>query len=73
MFYFLVNQSGSLLYTISLSYNPISVAVPIANSVNLGVIVLLGCLYEENVRLDLRKQEKMLESLNFIMFDFTIN
>lgn len=49
-----LNQLGSVFYTASLSYNPITISVPISNSVNLAIIVLLGC-YKEKITLDWRK------------------
>ncbi len=49
-----LNQLGSVLYTASLSYNPITISVPISNSVNLAIIVLVGC-YKEKITLNWRK------------------
>ncbi|KAI2806291.1 hypothetical protein BLOT_005304 [Blomia tropicalis] len=49
-----LNQLGSVLYTASLSYNPMTISVPISNSVNLAIIVMIGC-YRENIKLNLRK------------------
>ncbi|KAH9399541.1 hypothetical protein TYRP_017954 [Tyrophagus putrescentiae] len=48
-----LNQLGSVLYTASLSYNPITISVPISNSVNLAIIVLVGC-YKEKITLNWR-------------------
>ncbi|CAG2162018.1 unnamed protein product [Oppiella nova] len=47
MLSFLVNQSGSVLYTISLSYNPITIAVPITNALNFIFVVISGPLMGE--------------------------
>lgn len=54
-----LNQLGSVFYTASLSYNPITISVPISNSVNLAIIVLLGC-YKEKITLNWRKSSASL-------------
>ncbi len=45
---FLVNQSGSLLYTISLSYNPITIAVPVTNALNFIFVLITGHILGES-------------------------
>ncbi|XP_054154206.1 transmembrane protein 234 homolog, partial [Oppia nitens] len=47
LFAFLVNQSGSILYAISLSYNPIIIAVPVTNAINFVSVVIFGPLLGE--------------------------
>ncbi|CAG2122341.1 unnamed protein product [Medioppia subpectinata] len=50
---FVFNQSGSVLYTISLSYNPITIAVPITNALNFIFVVISGPIFGETT-LDFR-------------------
>ncbi|KAH9422298.1 hypothetical protein DERP_002595 [Dermatophagoides pteronyssinus] len=48
--FFLLNQLGSILYTCSLSYTPINLAVPLSNSINLILVFIFDSwFFKENI------------------------